>query len=142
MKKSPTIAQLLNAYAPPMIWAGLIFFLSNQSTLPSATYPLLDYIFKQGAHVFVYAILHFLIWRAIKITTSSTHNQIRLLLLPIFLTFIYALTDEFHQSFISGREASVIDIGFDSVGIIISYYLTHPQKQIHSHKPQNTDDKR
>ncbi len=124
MKKSLNIAQLLNAYVPPLIWAGLIFFLSAQTTLPGASYPLLDYIFKQSAHIFVYAVLHFLIWRAIRVAVP-THTKTKLLIIPIFLAAIYALTDELHQSFIPGREATLVDIGFDFVGIIISHYLTH-----------------
>lgn len=133
MKKFLNKTQIIfSAYAPPIIWAGLIFFLSAQSTLPGASYPLLDYIFKQGAHVFVYAVLHFLVWRAIKITSSPSHGQAKLFLLPIFLAAIYAFTDELHQSFIPGREATLTDIGFDLAGIAISHYLTHRQKQIHS----------
>jgi VanZ family protein len=127
MKKSLNIPRLLSIYAPPIIWAGLIFFLSDQSTLPGASHPFIDLIFKQTAHIFVYAVLHFLIWRTNK----------RSLFIPILLAFAYALIDEFHQSFIPGRTATIIDIGFDSMGILISHYLTHRQKQIHSHKPQN-----
>jgi len=132
MKKSLSVIQILNAYVLPITWAGLIFFLSAQSKLPSASKPLIDLVFKQSAHIFVYAVLHFLIWRAIKITISP-HNQIKLVAVPILLAFIYALTDEFHQSFIPGREATLIDIGFDLMGIIASHYLTHRQKQLHSH---------
>lgn len=122
MKKSLNSAKILNLYTPPIIWAGLIFFLSAQNTLPGASYPLLDYILKQSAHVFVYAVLHFLIWRTNK----------KLVIIPILIAFVYALTDEFHQSFIPGRNATMIDIGFDLVGIFISHYLTHRQKQLHS----------
>lgn len=127
MKKYHRVPQLLNTYIPPIVWAGLIFFLSDQSTLPGASYPLIDLILKQSAHVFVYAVLYFLIWRINK----------KSIIAPLLLTFTYALTDEFHQSFIPGRTATIIDIGFDSIGIAISHYLTHRQKQLHSHKPQN-----
>ncbi len=127
MKKFLNKTRILSACLPPIIWAGLIFFLSAQSTLPGASYPLLDYVFKQGAHVFVYAVLHFLIWRAVKITTLPPHNKTKLLVIPILLATMYALTDELHQSFIPGREATLVDIGFDLVGIAISHYLTHRQ---------------
>ena len=125
MTKSPHIPRLLNAYAPPLIWASLIFFLSAQSTLPGASYPLLDLIFKQSAHIFVYAVLHFLIWRTNKKMVAA----------PFIIALAYAFTDEFHQSFIPGREATLIDIGFDFVGISISHYLTHRQKRLHSDTP-------
>lgn len=132
MKNFGKIKKILSAYLPPIIWAALIFFLSAQNKLPSAPRPILDLILKQGAHVGVYAILHFLMWRAIKIT-SDQPSQMKLKFIPLITVFLYALTDEFHQSFIPGREATWVDIGFDSIGIIISHYLTHRQKQIHSH---------
>ena len=132
MKNFGKIKKILSAYLPPIIWAALIFFLSAQNKLPSAPRPILDLILKQGAHVGVYAILHFLMWRAIKIT-SDQPSQMKLKFIPLITVFLYALTDEFHQSFIPGREATWVDIGLDSIGIIISHYLTHRQKQIHSH---------
>ena len=37
------------------------------------------------------------------------------------LAIIYALTDEFHQSFVPGRHASLIDVAlFDNLGALIS----------------------
>ncbi|MBU0579519.1 VanZ family protein [Patescibacteria group bacterium] len=132
MKNFGKIKITLSAYLPPIIWAGLIFFLSNQSKLPSAPQPLLDLVFKQTAHVVVYAVLYFLIWRAINITATNKLTRFKLIALPLIITLIYALTDEFHQSFIPGREATWIDIAFDMLGASISHYLTHRQKEIHS----------
>ena len=36
------------------------------------------------------------------------------------LAILYAISDEFHQSFVPGRNASVIDIGIDTIGISLS----------------------
>jgi VanZ family protein len=33
---------------------------------------------------------------------------------------LYAVSDEFHQSFVSSRSASLIDVGIDSTGGILS----------------------
>ena len=132
MKHWSKIILYLKAYLPPIIWASLIFFLSNQNDLPGVPTPVLDLIIKQSAHVFVYGVLHFLIQRAIQLTTPKNQKKALFTLAPIVLTLIYALTDEYHQSFIPGREATWIDIGFDTLGIMISHYLTHRQKQIHS----------
>lgn len=35
------------------------------------------------------------------------------------LTVLYALSDELHQSFVPGRNASWIDVGIDSVGALL-----------------------
>jgi VanZ family protein len=36
------------------------------------------------------------------------------------LAILYAISDEFHQSFVPGRNASVIDLGIDAIGISLS----------------------
>lgn len=122
MQRFSKLIPIINAYLPPLLWASLIFILSDQNTLPGASSPVVDLIFKQSAHTFVYAVLHFLIWRINK----------KQVLAPILITLAYTLTDEFHQSFIPGRTATWIDIGFDLIGISISHYLTHRQKELHS----------
>lgn len=127
---------LLNALLPPILWASFIFFLSAQSTLPVPSSAIFNKLFTQSAHFFVYAILHFLLWRAQQILASQSSKKN--LWLPLGLAFLYALSDECHQSFTPGRDPSWIDILFDSSGIIfsqltISHYLTHRQKKIHSH---------
>jgi len=36
--------------------------------------------------------------------------------LAFFLTALYALSDEFHQAFVPGRDTSLLDVGCDLVG--------------------------
>ena len=33
---------------------------------------------------------------------------------------LYGITDEFHQSFVAGRNASLLDVGFDALGSIMA----------------------
>ena len=39
------------------------------------------------------------------------------------ITVAYALTDEFHQSFVPGRGARLIDVGIDALGAAIALSL-------------------
>lgn len=40
------------------------------------------------------------------------------------MTLLYALTDEFHQSFVAGRNASVFDVMvFDNLGAVFGLWL-------------------
>lgn len=39
-------------------------------------------------------------------------------LISLLIGALYACTDEFHQFFVEGRSASIIDVGIDSLGII------------------------
>jgi VanZ family protein len=55
-----------------------------------------------------YAILGLLLLRA-------TGREV-----PAFLLGVaYAITDEFHQHFVSGRHSSPIDVAIDSTGVLI-----------------------
>ena len=105
------ITLLLNRYAPPVIWAVLIFFLSSYNTLPGSQIIWWDFIFKKSAHICMYAGLFFWIQRAINFDKTKTNYR-----LAFILTFLYALSDEYHQSFIIGRSSLPSDIGYDMLG--------------------------
>lgn len=47
------------------------------------------------------------------------HHQLRNSILSGLICLAYAFSDEVHQLFITGREASVKDVGFDAIGFII-----------------------
>ncbi len=106
---------LATRWLPPILWMGLIFFLSSQPTLPSATKIWGDFIFKKLAHITVYAILYFLLVRA---TGKKTPQSF---LFAFAITFLYAVSDEYHQSLVPGRHPSPIDVGYDTIGAAIAY---------------------
>lgn len=100
---------------PTFIWAGLIFFVSS---IPGSRIPVLlphqDIVF----HILEYAIFGWLIMRALKAYYPRL-NRLNYIYSTIIISFIYALTDEFHQAFVPYREASILDLSLDTVGAII-----------------------
>src|SRR3972149_7476486 len=66
-------------------------------------------------HVLVYAPLGFLMAYALSRSTSSAN----LIFLGAFLAFLYGLTDEIHQYFVPGRDASALDAMADGTGAMI-----------------------
>lgn len=122
--KITTLRNYLLAYSLPAIWAGVIFFLSNQEVLPGFTVSLYDFIFKKTAHMFVYAVLYILLFRAYQKTNYGKFSK-RNYFFPILISFIYALTDEFHQSLIPGRHPTFRDAGYDMLGVatVLLYQL-------------------
>ena len=90
-------------------WMALIFFLSSQSKLPSPPDPLLDLIFKKGAHFTAYAVLAVLFRRALPPSR-------RMWALSWVLAVLYAASDEWHQSFVPGRHPLETDILIDACG--------------------------
>lgn len=117
------ISTYLNAILPPILWAGIIFLFSHQSILPGFSLSVLDFLFKKSAHVFVFGVLYLLIWRAgflikfnAKKLDSSLMPSYQNWWLPLAIVIIYAVSDELHQSLVSGRSASLRDVGFDTLG--------------------------
>jgi len=114
------------AYLPSLLWAVLIFFFSSQQKLPNFNLSLLDFLFKKSAHIFVYAVLYYLLFLAyLKTNPSKTLNK-KHYLIPLIIATIYALSDELHQSTVKGRYPSVRDVAYDFLGMMS--VLLHQQK--------------
>lgn len=110
-----------------LIWAGFIFFLSHQPELKSGLPHQWDFILRKLAHLTEYAILTFLLLKAMG---QYKLPERKILILVFAFALFYALTDEYHQSFISGRQASSRDVLIDGFGILsaISYTLYKKKK--------------
>mgnify|MGYP001597391915 CR=1 FL=1 len=112
--------QFLLRWTPPLVWAAVIFFFSSLPTLPKVEVIWGDFILKKPAHVIEYAILFFLTLRAFR----YKHWPVVLI-----ICILYALSDEFHQSFVMGRTSKLTDVGFDTVGMLLSsLYVKRSQK--------------
>jgi len=63
-----------------------------------------------------YAFFGFLAARAIDAGGTSRWPGFKIFWVAVFLTGIYALSDEFHQLFVVGRTASGFDVVADFIG--------------------------
>lgn len=75
-----------------------------------------DFIIRKVAHVTEYAVLSLLVSRSLGIKMNST---IRERLVPAGISSLYALSDEFHQSFVPSRGATYTDVLWDTLGGLI-----------------------
>ncbi|MBI2012814.1 VanZ family protein [Candidatus Curtissbacteria bacterium] len=123
----------LSRWLAVILWAAVIFALSSIEQIKVSEFFLWDFIVKKTAHVGEYAILFALIFRA------TRKNWV----LTFLLTMGYAVTDEYHQSFVPGRSATFLDLGFDASGVNIASYIIWKLKprltwsrQIHRKKPR------
>lgn len=119
-KSGISFQKIIVAYLPPVLWATLIFVFSSQSTLPGFEESVHNFIFKKFAHITVYFVLYLLVVHAVLRTISEKKPKI-ILLLPICICLLYAVSDELHQSLVPGRYATFRDIGYDSLGIGIAF---------------------
>ena len=127
-------------YGPLVLWAILIFIGSGDVLSGSHTSILLravQWLFpnvrdeslavfhllvRKAGHLTEYAILATLAARAFR---TSSHDLLRRhwFWVSLLLAIAYALTDEFHQSFVPSRTASVYDSLIDSAGALIALII-------------------
>ena len=102
-------------WGPAAAWAAVIFYFSSLSALPDAAGGITD----KHAHLAVYAVLAAaLVWgltdRAPARTSWAT------VAIAIAAAAIYGVSDEWHQSFVPGREVSGYDLAADAAGAAIA----------------------
>ena len=113
---------LISRFLPPILWAGLIFVLSAQPALPGPETFVLDFIIKKIGHITVYLILYLLLYRAF---FTQKLSVLKISILIFMIGFVYAMSDEWHQSFVPGRTPTIKDLGFDSLGMLIAWLHLH-----------------
>ena len=105
------------AWGPAAIWAGVLFFLSAQPGTdgPPIFFPEEDKV----AHVGLYAILAATLVRAVRAEGGGGRRWA-----PLTLGFLFAASDEWHQTFVPGRDASLGDLVADTLGLLLGYWLS------------------
>jgi VanZ family protein len=81
---------------------------------------ILDHMVRKGAHITEYALLSLAIAWPLWISRFRLKGA-RLALITIGITVIYAVTDEYHQTFVPGRSGEIKDVLIDSIGACIGY---------------------
>jgi len=112
------------AWLPPLGWAGLIFVLSSQRA-PLGDFPGTGFGALLGnlAHAFEYGVLFLLLVPLLRRSGGWVVWGPASSWAPAVLVFAYAVSDEFHQSRVPGRDASVLDLCTDLAGIVSVYWV-------------------
>jgi len=99
-----------------LVYCGLIFYASSRSTLPTPN------VFSgqdKVIHATAYAVMAVLFWHA-----AMQRCAVRLLpWLVVAVCAAYGISDEWHQSFVPGRDASVWDWLADVSGAMAASML-------------------
>ena len=139
LENCTTLNQIfLKFWLPVILWMGVIFGVSTGTFSSEHTsrfiVPLLHFLFpwfspqdvdliheliRKAGHVSEYFILGLLLFRAFR-SDSAQGWRPRWTIYTVIGVMIYAVSDEFHQSFVAARGASLVDVGIDSAGGILS----------------------
>ncbi|MCK5307612.1 MAG: VanZ family protein [Zetaproteobacteria bacterium] len=96
------------------VYCAVIFFLSHQSTLPMPlAFPHQDKL----SHLLAYAVMAVLAWHTFSHHLSSCRA---VALVTVVFCSLYGMSDEFHQSFVAGRNSEVADWLADTLGAAIA----------------------
>jgi len=113
------LREILLAWLPVLAWMALIFYLSAQGSLGGQKWPPIFQALRKSSHIVEYGVLGVLVGRAIVLTARARGEAItravyvRAWWLGVAFCGLYAVTDEFHQSFVPGRGAHLEDVIID-----------------------------
>lgn len=126
-----------------LLWMLVIFLFSSQphsgettksiiaNIIPNITtnslLDMINFIVRKSAHITEYFILALL---TISLLKEYTKKQNVILVSSLIFCFIYAMTDEYHQSFVPGRSSLFRDVLIDTSGGILAIVLNY----IYMHK--------
>lgn len=149
-------SESLRNWLPVFLWAALIFVFStdifSSANTAGAFEPILqqlfpqlpvDYIerlhavFRKLGHFTEYFVLGGLLWRALRYHDAAGSRS-RRLALSIAITAIYAISDEWHQSFVPSRTASLIDVLIDTFSGICGIWTFKLRSRHLRAKPEKT----
>ena len=100
-------------FLPSIIWMAFIYYLSSRQTtgIGGNSYWWRFFILK-SLHIIEYAILTVFLFYAINNYKYS-----------LLIGLIYAFSDEYHQTFTFGRNATLRDVFFDLSGIFLGLLI-------------------
>ena len=121
---SALVFKFFKYWLPVIICAILIFYLSS---LTGEDLPGLFTRQDIVGHLIEYAGFAFLLSRALKAYSPKLIHSKRIFWVCV-IAIIYAMSDEFHQMFVSGRVASFFDLFIDAIGSLTGGLLYRWQK--------------
>ena len=141
-------------WLPVLLWMGLIF--AGSTNLLSSTHtsrflgPLLrffkpdispqairrvQFAIRKFGHTVEFGVLAVLFWRAFRTHWPARAGSRALLYAALVCSFLYAVSDEYHQAFYPSREARAQDVFIDTAGaaagLLIALALQRRRRRPH-----------
>ncbi len=126
------------------LWCGVIFALSavpNRSGKAAdfeTAFGILEFAARKLCHLAEYAVLLVLTYRALE--TDSGKPVPGQMILSFLFVLLYAATDEWHQSFVFGRNGTPADIFVDSIGALGGTFYCYVKDRIKYGKEKEIPD--
>jgi VanZ family protein len=148
--------QHVASWLPALLWASVIFFFSTdlfssdntsfiigsllRALVPGLSTQDVEFfhaVVRKLGHFSEYFIFTVLLVRALR-NDNGGEIKSRHLLISIAIATLYAISDEFHQSFVRSRSASAVDVLIDMCGGVAGIFWSHLRnRDKHSAPPAN-----
>jgi len=109
----------LRYWAPVLFFMGYIFFMSGRS---GSDIPRIFARQDIAYHFFIYALLGWSFARALFFERPRA-AMLKIVCVCAVFGLLYGVSDEYHQSFISGRSSEIFDIAIDTAGSLFGGIL-------------------
>lgn len=100
--------------------ASLIFYFSSQTGQESSNLSSVLWV-RKLAHISEYTVLSFFVYAYF---SNFQYGSKRTIILTYVVSLLYAVSDELHQTFVPNRSGNLIDVGVDSIGIILGIIIS------------------
>jgi len=101
------------SFIPSLVWMSVIFYFSSQQTTGvGGTNQTTRFLILKSFHLIEYAFLAWLLSFAI-----FKKKWV------VLIAYLYAISDEIHQSFIPGRSSRFQDTLIDLIGVLIGLFI-------------------
>ena len=106
----------LKIWGPFLAALAIVFWLSSLQRVPAA-----EYFWDKLLHAVGYAALGVLALRAFH--GGFARPRLRPTMLAGLVVVLWGVSDEFHQSFVPGRDPSALDVAADAVGFLFAVVI-------------------
>ena len=100
-------------------WLLQQLLLSLHIHLTARTFETVHFLIRKLAHLTEYAILSLFLYHSFEPRHPEGWHT-RTAFAAVIIAGLYSLTDEYHQGFVPGRTASLVDCGIDTAGASLS----------------------
>jgi VanZ family protein len=113
MNAMANVKSFFGRWGPSVLMMSLIY---AASSIPGQQMPQVgswDVLLKKGGHMFGYALL------CLGFLRGQGQGGRRAISFALAGCVLFALSDEWHQSFVIGRNSTLVDVGIDAMGSMV-----------------------
>ncbi len=111
---------LIKFWGPALLLMLVIFILSARPSYSLPDFGNVDTLIKKGLHFSGYGLLALSYLRGVSGVLNKRQSAWLFFFLAIGLIILYAISDEYHQSFTPGRTPRWTDVGIDTAGGLVA----------------------